>query len=183
METHNQRSKYVLIASVVILISATATTLVKTAWRAAGSQQEQQPVTSKATLPVLISKVKKLKIVNATVKKEGEQGAKVTIEIKNTSDLAVTYFALTNGSLKTSEYGIARNGLDDPDNPHVVIEPHGTATIDILLSNLDGQYPIVLSAAVYADNSEDGDESVLEHMRIERARDKAKRDAERGVKP
>jgi hypothetical protein len=155
-------------------------------------RQEQQPVTSKASLPKVVSKVKKLQITNVTIQREGEPTAVVTIEVRNKSDLPVTYFAFTNGSIDTNEYGVASNGLDDPDKPQTVIQPGSVATIDMLLNNLDGRYPIVLSAAVFSDNSEDGDESVLKHMRAVRARDRAKRDAEKnkdkqdgekGVKP
>lgn len=183
MKAQTRKLSLILLSVALILIGG-----VLISFRAAGphaghGQQDVKPVTSKETLPVIISKVKRLKIIGATIKQEREANVAVTIEVKNNSDLAVTYFALTNGTVKTSEYGIARNGLDDPDNPQAVIEPQGTATIDMLLSNLDGRYPIILSAAVFADGAEEGDESVLVHMRTIRARDKARRDAEKGVKP
>lgn len=171
-----------LLGAVALIVGFTIT-LITAHNTARIRRQEQKPVTSKADLPELISKVKKLEIINVTVKREGEANPAVTIEVKNNSDLAVIYFALTNGSVTTDEYGVARNGLDDLDNPKVVIEPHGTATIDMPLSNLDARYPIVLSAAVFADNSEDGVESVLRHMRAVRARDKARREAEKGARP
>lgn len=183
MKTQHHISKRLWFLGAIVLICGFALTFFSVRHTADIRQQEGKPVTSKATLPKLISKVKKLEIVNATVQREGEPDAVVMIEVKNNSDLAVTYFALTNGSVKTNEYGVSRNGLDDPDNPKVVIEPHGTATLDMVLSNLDARYPIVLSAAGFADNSEDGDQSVIEHMRAVRARDKAKRNAEKGVKP
>ncbi|HKS26311.1 MAG TPA: hypothetical protein VJS44_00765 [Pyrinomonadaceae bacterium] len=179
MNPLNRKSTSLWFLGTVVLVSGFTISFFTARHAANIRQQEQQSVTSKATLPKLISKVKKLEIVNATIQREGEPNAAVTIEVKNNSDLAVTYFALTNGTVATNEYGVASNGLEDPDNPRVVIAPHSTATINILLSNLDGRYPIFLSAAVFADNSEDGDESVLKHMRAVRARDKAKRDEEK----
>jgi hypothetical protein len=136
-------------------------------------QQVEKPVTSQGTLPKLISRIKNLEIVGATVQGEGRAGAQVAIEVKNNSDLAVYYFAVTNGNVKTSEYGVARNGLVDPDSPQVAIEPLGTATLNIPLANLDARHPILLSAAVFSDGSEVGEESALEQMRSVRARDKA----------
>lgn len=179
MSPQNRKSKLLWLLGVLAVIGGFAISLLAARHTADVRRQERKPVTSQATLPKLISRVKKMEIVSATVQREGESDAVVTIGVRNNSDLPVTYFALTNGSIKTNEYGVARNGLDDPDNPQVVIESYAVATIDMLLSNLDGQYPIVLSAAVFADNSEDGDESVLEHVRAVRARDKAKRDAEK----
>jgi hypothetical protein len=183
MKPQTRRFKLFLLLCALVFMSG-LTVSYKAALRVAGvSWQERKPVTSKETLPKLVSKVKKLEMAGATIKGEGGPSPTVTIEVKNNSDLAVTYFALTNGSLAADEYGVASNGLNDPDNPRVVIEPHGTSTIDMLLSNLDGRYPIILSAAVFADNSEDGDESVLKQMRAVRARDKARRDQERGATP
>lgn len=185
MKAQTRKFRLILLSGALVLIGGVAISFKAARPHPDHGQQQQdvKPVTSKDTLPVIISKVKKLKIIGATIKQEGGRNTAVTIEVKNNSALPVTYFALTNGTIKTSEYGIARNGLDDPDNPQVVIEPHGTATIDMRLSNLDGRYPIILSAAVFADGAEEGDESVLDHMRAVRARDKAKRDAEKGVKP
>jgi hypothetical protein len=180
MNPQNHKFKRLWFLGAMALISGFTLSFLAARHTANVRQQEQKPVTSKAELPKLISKVKKLKIISATVQREGEPDAVVTIEVKNNSELSVTYFALTNGTIETSEYGVARNGLSDPDNPQIVIEPYGTAKIDMPLSNLDAQYPIVLSAAVFADNSEDGDESVLIHMRAVRSRDKAMRDAEKG---
>jgi hypothetical protein len=177
------RPKRLWLFGALVLISGFSLSFLATRQAANIHQQEQKPVTSKDSLPKLVSKVKKLEITNATVQREGEPNAIVTIEVTNNSDLAVTYFALTNGTVETNEYGVASNGLDDPDNPKTVIQAHGTATINMVLSNLDSRYPIILSAAVFADTSEDGDESVLKHMRAVRARDKAKRDAQKGVEP
>jgi hypothetical protein len=179
MNPQNRKSKRLWFFGVVVLISSFSVSYLTSRHVASTRQQEQKSVTSKATMPKLISKVKKLEIINTTVQREGEPGAVAVFEVRNNSDLAVTYFALTNGSVETNEYGVASDGLDDPDNPKVVIEPHSTAKINMLLSNLDARYPIILSAAVFADNSEDGDESVLKHMRAVRSRDKSKRDAEK----
>lgn len=175
----------------LILLSAAALVLIgglaisyKAAWPHGGhGQQGIKPVTSKETLPVIISKVKKLEIVGATILGERQENAVVAIEIKNKSDLAVYFVALSNGDIKDSEYGISQDGLNVEGEPQVVIEPHGTITMNMLLSNLDGRYPIVLSAGGFADGSEEGDESILESIRYRREHDKAKRAAGKGVKP
>lgn len=192
MKTQTHTSKRLWFLGAVALLGGFAISFLAARHTANIRQQEQKPVTSKATLPKLISKVKKLEIVSAKISGEGEPGAVVSVEVKNNSDLAVTYFALTNGTIKTSEYGVSRDGLDVPGAPQVVIEPYGTATLNMSLISLDGKYPIVLSAAGFIDGAEEGDEAVIEHMRDVRARnkarreaekDKAKQEAEKGVEP
>lgn len=138
-------------------------------------QKDRVPITSQSDLPAIISKVKKLEAVGATIIGDRSNPA-VRIEVRNNSDLGVTSFTVSNGIVAGGEYGITTNGLTDPDNPHVVIEPHGTKTVDLPLANLDGKYPILISGATYTDSSEDGDKDMLDHMRLVRAHDKAEKE-------
>ncbi|HEX8746308.1 MAG TPA: hypothetical protein VF717_03855 [Pyrinomonadaceae bacterium] len=183
MKAQTRKFTLILLSAALVLIGGVAISFKAARSHAGHAQKDVKPVTSKETLPVIISKVKKLGIVGATVLGEGTENAQVAIEIKNNSDLAVYFVALTNGTLKTSEYGISRDGLDVDGDPQVVIVPHGTITMNVLLSNLDGRFPIVLSAGGFSDGFEDGDESVLESMRYRREREKARRMAEKGAKP
>lgn len=183
MKAQTRKIYLILLSGALVLIVGMAVSF-KAAWpHLSHGQQGIKPVTSKETLPVIISKVKRLEIVDATVLNEGKPGASVSIEIKNNSGLPVYFVALTNGVIKESEYGISRDGLDVDGEPQVVIKPHGTITMDMPLTNLDGRFPIILSAAGFADGAEEGEESVLEYMRDVRVRGRAERAAKKGAKP
>lgn len=178
------RKIYLILLSVALVLIIGMAVSFKAAWpHMSHGQQGVKPVTSKENLPVIISKVKRLEVVDATVLNEGQDGASVAIKIKNKSDLPVYFVALTNGVIKESEYGISRDGLDVDGEPQVVIEPRGTITMNMPLANLDGRFPIILSAAGFADMTEEGEESVLEYMRDVRVRGKAERAAKKGAKP
>lgn len=179
MIPQNHNPKRLVFLGVLVLTGGFTISFLTARQIASTRQQEQKPVISQDTLPKIISKVKNLEIVSATVKPDAASDPIVTIEIKNNSPLAVYYFALTNGTIKKSEYGKTLDGLDVDGDPHVVIQPYGTKTMDIPLINLDGDYPLVLSAAGFSDGSDDGDASVIERMRDMRARNKARRAAER----
>ena len=170
MNTHRPKSTSMLILSAAMLL----VTLVVGAFALrppihpplrTSSPQEQKiqvPVTSQANLPVVISKVKRLEAVSATVK-EGGPSPFVQIEVRNKSDVAVREITISNGVLAEVEYGLTY-GQGDPDNPIIAIEPNGTKTFNIPLANLDGKYPILISGAVFADATEDGDKQILERM-------------------
>ena len=143
--------------------------------------QKIKPVTSRADLPEIISKVKRLEVVSATVD-EGGPNPVVHIEVRNKSDLGVTSLSISNGSVDgdSGESGIGF-GLADPDIPYEVIPARATRTFDMPLANLDGKYPILLAGATFTDLSEEGDPGTLQSMRGIRQHDQ--KEKAKGVQP
>jgi len=133
-------------------------------------KQEKHPITD--TLPRIIHKVKDLKVVKATIADQGKPDARAVLEFKNNSDKAVMAFTVTFESLS-----VGKDGGIDYDTP--IIEPHGTTTLEIPVSNLDTDNPLIVAAVVYADGTEDGQDVVLEMMHDLRAQAKAERDAKK----
>ncbi|MDQ1614022.1 MAG: hypothetical protein QOG00_3953 [Pyrinomonadaceae bacterium] len=127
------------------------------------------------TLPKIVSKVGKLEVVSAMIVRAGTPDAAVAVEIRNNSDLAVMAVDLSTRD-EVNSGGITREGLDDPDKPGIVIEPHGSITMEIGLSEMIPDVPLVISGVTFADGTEDGEEWALELMRKNRARAKAKRE-------
>jgi hypothetical protein len=135
-------------------------------------KQEKHPIID--TLPRIIHKVKDLKIVKATIADQGKPDARAVLEFKNNSDKAVTAFTVTFESIS-----VGKDGGIDYDAPVTVIEPHGTTTLEIPVSNLDTDNPLIVAAVVYADGTEDGQDVVLELTHNQRAQAKAARDAKK----
>ena len=113
----------------------------------------------------------KLKVVGATVRDPGTPAATAVVEIRNKSDLAVMTVQISTKSTKDggdwTSFGI--DGLEDPDNVGVVIPPNGTKTLEMRLSNMIPDVPLVVSAAFFADGTEAGDKWSLDAIRAVRA--------------
>lgn len=134
----------------------------------AAIKRQQSPTQT----PKVISKVKNLEVLNVTVKGEGEPNPALAVVIRNNSDQTVVAVSLESGDDKDSS-GICANGFHGGDEPPFpIIEPHGTKTLELLISNLLPGKPIKVSGAIYADGSEAGEETTLEYMRELRGRAK-----------
>jgi hypothetical protein len=140
------------------------------------SVQERQPKTQQVTdlLPAILQKVRDVQISKARIADQGTPRARAIFELTNRSGKAVTSFTLTFGGVS-----VGRDGGIDTDVPATVIEPYGTTTIEIPVSNLDRANPVILAAVLYGDGTEDGQDIVLELVHNQRAEAKAKRDARR----
>ncbi len=148
--------------------------------------QKKHAVTLKAervtTTPTVISKVKNLDVVGVEILRQGTPGASVAIRMMNKSDLPLMTLYISSGDNDDfSNLGI--DGLADPDNPEVLIPPHGLKTFEWELGSILEGYPIVVSAAGFADGVEDGEPRSLEIMHHDRERAKANRDAARKGEP
>lgn len=155
------------------IFAAAAATLLAAACISAialGGRAPQQPKLPRKYL----SEVKDLEVEKAVVEGRGEQ-ARLVVTVRNKSDLAVTAFTLTVGDLH-----VGKDGGLSVDEPVAVIEPRGKTTLDIPLSNFTSDEPLVVSEAFYADGTEEGREQVRRWTREDRARAKARREAERG---
>jgi hypothetical protein len=130
-----------------------------------------------SSIPPVMSKVKDLEIINARIIRPGSDAPGVAFEIRNNSERAVMAVAIRCG-----ESGISQDGLEDEDNPTVIIEPHGTLTA-VMYDELTRDAPIVISAATFADGTEEGSESSVKLMQRVRAHERAKHKAQKEGQP
>jgi hypothetical protein len=77
------------------------------------------------------------------------------------------------------EGSIATDGLEDDENPTVIIEPHSTLSAE-MNDELTPGHPIVITAAVFDDGKEEGEKSSLELMHRIRLRQRAMLKARKG---
>ncbi len=133
-----------------------------------------QPVTD--TLPPVISRINNLKVLKATIENRGTSSAMAVIEILNDSDKAVMGITVTFGENSVGKDG----GIEADGKPGIIIKPHKTITIDLGVNNLEKDVPLYVAGVIYADNTEDGQDIVLEMMHKIRAQRKARHDAEKG---
>jgi hypothetical protein len=122
-----------------------------------------------------ISEVKKLKVESHWVENEGTPEAHLVVVIRNKSDLAVTKVSVTVADLTVS-----RDGGYEHDEPAAIIEPHGTEEFSIPVINFIDDSPLVVSAAIYADGTEEGREELLKEAHKTRRERKAERAAKKG---
>ena len=162
--------KKVSYASVLLCLLAAAAGV--TALTAARRRQEPP----KVFVPKrFVSEVKKLKVESHWVEDEGTPRAGLRVVIRNKSELAVKMVSVTIADLTVSRDGGL--GLDEP---RTVIEPYATAEFMIPLTNFIDDSPFVISAAIYADGTEEGRGQVLKWAREDREERKARRAAKKG---
>jgi hypothetical protein len=173
----NQKPKgkplFLFIAAVLVSASVVGA-VVFSARRQEPKQHRKEWLTS---VPLVLSKVKDLEIVNARIVRPNTDVPGVAFEIRNNSNRAVMAVRITSG-----ESGISKDGLEDEDNPIVIIEPYGTLTAE-MNDELTRNAPIMISSATFADGTEEGSEFSVELMRKLRARDRARHKAEKQGQP
>ncbi len=136
------------------------------------SARRQHPKTKQrewlTSVPKLGSKVKKLEIINPRIVRQDTDFPGVAFEVWNNSNRAVMAIEIScgNGS-------IATDGLEDDQNPTVIIEPYGTLSAE-MNGELTPGHPIVITAAIFDDNKEEGEKSSLDRMHRIRARKRAR---------
>jgi hypothetical protein len=168
------------------LLALTAAAIITAGVFSAGRQStNQKPQKQVLTLPEVVSHVPKLKIANFSVKNAGTPAAIAVIEILNTSPLAVMSVEISTRNKQGDSGAVNEDGLLDPDKPRVVIPPFGTTTLEMSFSEMVPDSPLVLSAAVFADNSEEGDKWSLDAMRgVRRHRQELIKGGQKGgIKP
>lgn len=160
MRTHLSKTStlFVLCTICVIGICAIGVTAIKL----------QQPDSNK--VPKVVSKVKNLEVVS--VERESQSDPRLAIVIRNNSDQGVVSVAVESGDDKDAS-GISTDGFKEGDeSPSMVIEPHGTITMHMLLMNLLPGKPLKVSGAMYADGSVDGEKPAIELIREHKERAK-----------
>jgi hypothetical protein len=166
MTNRTSKRKWIVLSAATLITASVVTAGVFSARRQ--RPNEQKPAKHVVELPPVISHVPKLVIVSISVKNPGTPDAIAVVEIRNTSDLAVMTVEIStkNGG---DDSAVNKDGLDDPDNPHVVIPPKGTTTLEMPFTNMIPDAPLVVSAALFADGTEDGDKWSLDAIRAVRA--------------
>jgi hypothetical protein len=172
MSNNERRGRRLILFATIILMTASVISAVVIS---KGKKQRERV----STMPPVFSKVRTLEVVNATIVDPNTPAASVVVEIWNNSDKTVMAVDLVSG-----EGGVTRNGLSDEEHPIVVIQPYGTTKIRMNFGEMTPGAPLVVSAATYADGTEEGDESSLRGMHAKRALDRAQRKAEKeGARP
>ena len=132
--------------------------------------QARQESRADAQSPKIVSRVKSLEVVSASVEDRDGPGATAVIEVRNNSDRAIIAIALEAGDGKDAS-GVSLNGFRR-EPPAVVLKPHGTVKMRMALSNVRPGFPIRIAGVLYADGTEEGDESALGTMRRQKEHEK-----------
>lgn len=122
-----------------------------------------------------LSEVKNLKVESHRIENEGTPEARLVVVVRNKSDLAVTRVSVTVADLTVSS-----DGGYDHDEPLAVVEPRGTEEFSIPLTNFIDDSPLVISAAIYGDGTEEGREVLLKEAHETRKERRAQRAAKKG---
>ncbi len=162
MKTHLKKSRYIFVTVLgVALCSAYGVGVVIV------KRQNSDP-----DLPKVISKVKNLEVVSATVKRENGAPPVISVTVRNKSDKAVVAVDLESGD-ESDAGGIDFSGFKPGDAPPAtIIEPFGVKVLEISLGEVLQGKPLKIGGAIYADGSEDGDEITLRTMHGHRDHDK-----------
>lgn len=165
----------VLLVLSVVVVGSTIGVGVLSQRKESRESRESPPQKKKAhIIPPIYSAVKTLEIVSTEILDENTPFARVSVEIRNNSNKAVMAVDLVSG-----DAAVTKNGLTNEEKPIVVIEPYGTTTIEMGFGEMTPSAALVVSAAKYADGSEEGEQVSLEAMRAGRAHDKERLKAER----
>ena len=161
--------KKVIYASVLLCLLAAAAGV--TAFTAARRQEPPKVFVPKR----FVSEVKKLKVESHRIENEGTPDARLVVVVRNKSALAVTRVSVTVADLTVSS-----DGGYEHDEPVAVVEPHGTREFSIPLTNFIDDSPLVISAAIYADGTEEGRKELLREAHETRKERRAERAAKKG---
>src|SRR6266851_612855 len=173
MINRNSKRKWYLLVAAAMVVTALVVSVVVFSAKKQELKQEH-PKDWLSSIPPVKSKVKDLEIINMRIVRAGSEARGVAFEIRNNSSRAVMAIDITSG-----EAGISKDGLEDEDNPTVIIEPYGTLTAE-MNDELTRDAPIVISAATFEDGTEEGTESSLESIHRARAHERARHRAEKG---
>lgn len=161
----------IIIGSLVVVSSVALTKSSRIMPTPAKAHQEKQQTVD--TLPLVVSNVKGIKVVKATLKNSGTSNPIAVLELKNKSNKAILAVSVEIGDPDEAE-GITVNGFNgDNELPSIVIEPHGSITVELTLDNAKPGDPIRVSGVIYADDSEDGEKTALETIRTQKKNGKS----------
>ncbi|HEV7374727.1 MAG TPA: hypothetical protein VGN95_08415 [Pyrinomonadaceae bacterium] len=175
MNLHKAKYPAAISVGILVVISAVAFTKSKRTSSPVLTKDKQEKNQTVETLPLIISQVKGIEVVKATLEGKGTADPFAVLEIKNISDKPIIAVSVEIGEPEEAD-GITRSGFNEGDKPpSVVIEPHDSITLRLPLNNAKPGDAIRVSAVVYADDSEDGEKIALETVHAQREHDKSKK--------
>ncbi|HYG83056.1 MAG TPA: hypothetical protein VD861_21850 [Pyrinomonadaceae bacterium] len=169
------KPKYLLAVSLPVLVFVSALALTKSSKNSPPPKVSQEQQQFATTMPLIISQVKDMEVVEAKLKNPGTKDVIAVLNIKNKSNKSVVAVSVETGEPEEA-YGVTVNGFKEGDEPpEAVIEPHGTITVELRLDNAKPGDPIRVSGAVFGDESEDGEKTALETIRAQRKHTKSQK--------
>lgn len=177
MKSPKKLPNYILIWVIALVAIATLMIIASPKLRNPGKQQEKNQVID---VPKVISKVEHLEVISTTIKRQGEPGAVVAIEILNNSEKPIIAIAIESGDEKDAS-GASTDGFKDGNEPpSIILPPHGTIIIEMAVSNLLHGKPLKVAGVMYADGTDDGEELTRKTIRGHREQAKTKGSAKKG---
>jgi hypothetical protein len=170
MINRNLKGRWFLIFAVLLMVGASVVVFSGKRQQSQKSQQPQnlQPKEWLTSVPLMLSKVKDLEIINARIVRAGTEAPGVAFEIVNNSNRAVMAVDIMCG-----EAGMSKDGLADEEHPTVVIEPNGKLKVE-MNGELSPGLPIILSSAIFEDGTEEGTETSLKSIHRGRTHERAR---------
>lgn len=107
--------------------------------------------------PEVKSAVKGVEISSVRLLNQGTPTVQILIDVINHRDEDVMAADFICGVGKATSGGLAMDGLQDLDNPRVIIPRHSLKTFEFFLSSFTEGESIFLAAATFSDGKEDGD--------------------------
>jgi hypothetical protein len=163
MTVRRKRTLFVVSAILISFFIVTVAVL-SARWQSPKNKRLKEWLSS---VPQSATKVKDLEITNLRVVRQDTDTPGVAFDVWNRSNRTVMAIEISCG-----KGSIAKDGLEDEENPTVVIEPYGTLPVE-MAGELDPGNPIVITAAIFNDNKEEGQKSSLDLMHKIRARQRA----------
>lgn len=179
MQSPRKPNRHAVLVAVVVLFMACFSLGVFSARKQQPTAQQQNPPTKEwlFSIPPAHSKVKDLEIVNVRIVRSGTDAPGVAFDILNKAGRPVMAIRISCGNS-----AISQDGLEDEEQPKVIIEPYGALSAEMTGELTPGK-PIVIASATFQDGKEEGDALSLEMMRKTRKTIRARIEAERGMRP
>jgi len=175
MTLHKTKYLAAISIGILVVISAVALTKSKRTSPPAPPKEKQEKNQTVDTMPLIISQVKGIEVVKATLKDQGTVNPIAVLELKNKSDKPVIAVSVEIGEPEEAG-GITRSGFKEGgESPSVIMEPNGSITIELSLQNAKPGESIRVSAVVYVDNSEEGEKIALETVHSQREHTKSEK--------
>jgi len=159
--TRLRKRTLLVVSAILITFFIVSAAVLSARWQTPKNKKLKEWLSS---APQSGTKVKDLEIINLKVVRQNTDIPGVVFEVWNKSNRAVMAIEISCG-----KGSIAKDGLENEENPAVVIEPYGTLPVE-MSGELDPGNPIVITAAIFNDNKEEGQKSSLELMHKIRAR-------------
>lgn len=159
-----RRRSLFVVSGILITFLIVTVAVLSARWQSPKNKRLKEWLSS---VPQSGTKVKDLEIINLKVVGQNTELPGVAFEVRNKSNRAVMAIEISCG-----KGSVAKDGLEDEENPIVVIEPYGTLPVE-MNGELDPGNPIVITAAIFNDNKEEGQKTSLELMHKARDRQRA----------